>query len=279
MVINADTRISSLLKQHPEALDAIVSISPKFNALRNPVLRKIMAGRTSIAAAAKMGGCTVADFYNKLLPLGFEVENNPAEEASTSQTPKNAKPAFLQQLNQDALLTLDVRPVIEAGNDPLTRIQAKLKSLEPHQALLIINSFEPIPLIKLLNRQGFESFVENSDPALFHTYFYRPLPPSTPSTPSSPSSPSPNAPDFDTTLNLFKDRIDLIDVRALPMPLPMQTILQRLEQLKETHALFVLHKRIPVYLLPELAERHLNYLVREISDTEVHLLIYHAADE
>ena len=74
--INANTKIAFLIKQHPDALDAIVSLSPKFEKLRNPILRKLMAGRASIAMASKIGGCSVSDFFVKLKDLGFEVEKN-----------------------------------------------------------------------------------------------------------------------------------------------------------------------------------------------------------
>lgn len=56
MVINSDTKIAAILKQHPDALEAIISIDQKFGKLRNPLLRKLMAGRTSIAMASKIAG-------------------------------------------------------------------------------------------------------------------------------------------------------------------------------------------------------------------------------
>lgn len=58
------------------------------------------------------------------------------------------------------------------------------------------------------------------------------------------------------------------------MPMPMLTILELLENLPEDNALYVYHKRIPVFLLPELADRKLDYRIMEISEGEVHLLIF-----
>ena len=58
------------------------------------------------------------------------------------------------------------------------------------------------------------------------------------------------------------------------MPLPMHTILEALETLPADKALFVYHKRIPVFLLPELEERKFSYRIKEISNAEVHLVIY-----
>lgn len=72
--INANTKIAAILKQHPDALEAIISISPKFNKLRNPLLRKLMASRASISMASKIGGCSVNDFFEKLQPLGFVID-------------------------------------------------------------------------------------------------------------------------------------------------------------------------------------------------------------
>jgi hypothetical protein len=58
------------------------------------------------------------------------------------------------------------------------------------------------------------------------------------------------------------------------MPLPMHSILESLEKLPIEKALFVYHKRIPVFLLPELEEQGFSYRIKEINDAEVHLLIY-----
>jgi TusA-related sulfurtransferase len=58
------------------------------------------------------------------------------------------------------------------------------------------------------------------------------------------------------------------------MPMPMMTILEALEKLQDDQALFVYHKRIPVFLLPELSERKFDYRIKEISDGEIHLIIF-----
>jgi len=51
-------------------------------------------------------------------------------------------------------------------------------------------------------------------------------------------------------------------------------ILAALEKLPEDKALFVYHKRIPVFLLPELRERKFDYRIKETAPNEVHLLIF-----
>src|SRR5687768_15970314 len=170
MTINADTKISALLKQNPDALEAIVSISPKFIKLRNPLLRKLIAGRTSIAMASKIGGCNVNDFLNKLQPLGFEIDKSAVTNNGEEEKPI---PEFLKNIQQGKIVDLDVRPVIETGKDPLNIILQKVKALEQGAVLRIINSFEPTPLMHLLGKQGFQSYAEKIRDELVYTYFYK----------------------------------------------------------------------------------------------------------
>ena len=114
MIINAGTKIAAILKQNAAALDAIIAVNPRFEKLRNPILRKVMAGRTSLAMAAKVGGCTVEDFFMKLKPLGFETDTT----AVVAEEAKKPLPAFIDSLKKEQIVELDVRPVIAAGKDP-----------------------------------------------------------------------------------------------------------------------------------------------------------------
>ena len=265
MIINANTKISKILKQNPDALEAIISINPKFEKLRNPLLRKLMAARTSIGMASKIGGLSIEKFFEKLQPLGFEPDRNTWEEAH--EKPK--LPAFFNSLKPQQIVDLDVRPVIEAGKDPLSLIVEKVKSIPKGSALKIINSFEPTPLISLLKKQGFESFVDVIDDQLVATYFYKEG-----DAALQTDEPKNNSEGWDELLKHFEGRIQTVDVRHLEMPQPMMTILESIEKLPAGNALFVYHKRIPVFLLPELKERKFDYRIKEEAPNEVRLMIF-----
>ena len=266
MTINPNTKIAPILKQNPKALDAIVSISPKFEKLRNPILRKVMAGRTTLTAASRLGGCNVEDFFSKLEPLGFEIDRN----TKAVEEEKKPVPAFITSLKKEQLIELDVRPVIASGSDPLNIIMEKVKTVQPGQVLKIINTFEPTPLILMLEKKGFETYVDNVSDNLIETYFHKADQNILAESKTEQSSSN----DWDNVLQSFGDSIQKIDVRHLEMPQPMLTILDALDQLQAGTALFVYHKRIPVFLLPELAQRGLDYRIKEIKDGEVHLLIF-----
>lgn len=269
MVINEQTKISVLIKHHPDALEAIIALSPDFNKLRNPILRALMAGRTSIAMAAKVGGCKPEDFFAALQPLGFEIDSKTSMN-TTPETSSQSIPDFLKAITPEQLITFDVRSILAEGNDPLRAIQDKVKGLKQGEVLKIINTFEPVPLIKLLERQGYQAHVDNIEPALVETYFYKTTNEAAPTLEAGSTSTG----DWDQILQHFEGKLVEIDVRHLEMPKPMMTILETLETMPLENALYVHHKRIPVFLLTELKDRKFDFRIKEVAEGEVYLLIF-----
>ena len=72
----------------------------------------------------------------------------------------------------------------------------------------------------------------------------------------------------------YEGKLTEIDVRDLEMPMPMVTILEAIETLEEGHALYVHHKRLPQYLLPELKEREFDYKAQEVDEDNMKLIIF-----
>ena len=266
MIINANTKIASILKQNAAALNAIIGISQKFEKLRNPLLRKVMADRTSLAMASKLGGCSVEDFYRTLEPLGFKIDR----QTKLIDDEKEMTPGFVTLLKKEQLTELDVRAVIASGNDTLQMILEQTKQIRAGQVLKIINTFEPTPLILILKKKGFETYTDKINDEHFETYFHKTAESNSTEVKKAP----PVANDWDGMILKFSDRIQKIDVRHLEMPQPMLAILKALDDLPNATALYVYHKRIPVFLLPELAQKGFDYRIKEIMDGEVHLLIF-----
>lgn len=272
MRIDERTKIADLLKHHPDALETIVTLSPDFKKLRNPILRALMAKRTTIAMASKVGGCTPSDFFRVLEPLGFEVDLESRTIQFDDVPPEIPKPSYLQEIGPADLQEFDVREILAGGIDPLKAIQQKVKALKVGEVLVIINSFEPVPLIKLLEKQGFQSYVEFIDQDTIKTYFYKVD--NHPLTEEKDEIQPVLTGDWQELLTRFSDNLVEIDVRHLEMPMPMMTILEQLEKLPQEKALYVQHKRIPVFLLNELQDRGFEYRINEVGDGEVYLLIF-----
>ena len=162
-----------------------------------------------------------------------------------------------------------MRPIIDAGEDPLSLIVSKVKTVPKGGALKIINSFEPTPLISLLKKQGFESFTDILDDQVVETYFYK-----SNDSVAEINEEGSSERGWNELLQKFEGKMQTVDVRKLEMPQPMMTILQEIEKLPDDKALFVYHKRIPVFLLPELRERKFDYRIKEIAANEVRMLIF-----
>lgn len=281
MVINSDTKISQLLKEQPRALEAISRLAKPLQKLRNPLLRKMMASRTTIRQAAGIGGCSVEAFFQALRPLGFETDDNLRENLK-AHTP-GPKPDWLKTLPDRQIQTFDVRPMLAGGQDPLKEIMAAYKELSPATALLIINTFVPTPLLRLLENKGALTYSEQPEDRLTYSYFFKPSSNAIKATgqqvkvdPRDLISTVTQA-QFQEELSRFNPaNLQQADVRELEMPGPMQTILRYLEQLPEGHGLLVHHKRIPVYLLEDLqASGNFRVLILPVSDTQVKLLLTH----
>lgn len=272
MNISATTKISELIKANPASIDAIVSINKHFKKLRNPLLRKILASRVTIADASKIGGCTVNDFFNKLIPLGFSLAPDTSTITSKPISGRE-RPAFMENINSSNTITLDVRADLASGKDPFQRIMDTLASLSKNNILLIINTFEPVPLINVLKRKGFEYYTEELEGNIFHTYFKNTTDIRNDKIDKNLCTNSANG-EFAEMLNKYTGKMETIDVRHLEMPLPMVTILQKLNTLQPGHSLFVQHKKVPQFLLPELEENKFSWLIREDGPGDVKLLIF-----
>jgi hypothetical protein len=69
--------------------------------------------------------------------------------------------------------SLDVRPLIAQGIEPLPKIRAAIDALEPNEGLSVIAPFLPSPLIEKLGGEGFQSRVERRSGNSWVTHFWR----------------------------------------------------------------------------------------------------------
>lgn len=267
MIIDENTKISKIINENPASIDAIANLSSHFKKLHNPILRKVLASRVSVKDAAKIGGVSTNDFLKKLEGLGFKVEFR-SDEAEL-----NKITSIESELRDTDQISLDVRPIIASGADPFQKIMQAVNALNEGQTLSIINVFEPLPLISVMENKGFQSWTRQVAPDEYHTFFKKNLSGIT-EVNTEKNRDIDSADSFDLKVIGFGSNIKEIDVRDLEMPEPMVTILNAISTLPEAHALFVHHKKIPQFLLPELKNRGFDWLTREVSENYVHMLIY-----
>jgi uncharacterized protein (DUF2249 family) len=154
----------------------------------------------------------------------------------------------------DKVVTLDVRPDIERGVEPFSRIMRTVAGLNGGEDLLLIAPFEPVPLFAVLARQGFGHLSHPTPSGDWEVLFSRSpqrlgTREVTPTSFQSPASfnESKNPPDAPGTTDL--------DARGLEPPQPLVKILEALGTLPEGSILRARTDRRPLHLLPRLAER------------------------
>lgn len=266
MKITAKTKISQIIKYDKNVIDVIASINKHFRKLKNPILAKILATRVNVADAAKIGGVSTEEFLKKLQENGYEVEFNQEEKQVTQEEKTNA---VMEKKN---IVTLDVRPVLSEGVDPFDEIMKTIKRMKEEETLLIINTFEPIPLLNILQKRGYIYQTERPEPGIVHCYLQK----AGPVTPTDEVTEvkGNEIDDFGSIETRFKGKLTEIDVREMEMPMPMVATLEALEKLNEGEALYVHHKRLPQYLLPELENRGYKLVKKPIDENNLKLIIY-----
>ncbi len=169
------------------------------------------------------------------------------------------------QIDQSKVVEFDVRPIISGGKDPLKFILAKVKELNNDEILLLINSFEPIPLYTVLGRQGYGHKVEKEDD-VFKIYFYKD------STLASAEKEKETSNDSEINIADFENIIEL-DVRDLEPPEPMIKVLEAVSNLDNSTALLLHHHREPMMLYPKLEERGFRAFCTKINDDYFKIVI------
>lgn len=269
-MITKDLKISKLLDDYPGSLDILLKISPHFQKLQNKMLRKALAGRVTIEQAASIARVDLTQLLSELNSLTESNNNNriPAGQPEILQEKEadvKKKPEYLKSLAPGKIKSFDVRPILDSGKDPLKDIMQFIKELKSDEALLIINSFEPIPLYSMLGDKGFMHWTE-SEANSYNVYFYREK-----EGPVSVLTDQPrNSGDID--IYDFENIIDL-DVHDLPAPEPMIKILENLTRIEVNTVMRVFHHREPVLLYPKLEERGYMAACTKLGDENYQILI------
>jgi uncharacterized protein (DUF2249 family) len=145
-------------------------------------------------------------------------------------------------------ISLDVRPLLAAGQEPFSVIMETVSRVEPGGVLILDAPFDPAPLRRMLGSKGFTCDMEQLADRHFRVRFTREV--------AAVSAAVPAVSVDDTGAKIWRDSDGIhIDVRGLAAPNPMTAILRLIEQPDCGAVVVVHHEREPVFLFPELAQR------------------------
>lgn len=150
------------------------------------------------------------------------------------------------------IVELDVREILRRKEEPFQLIMQSVQQLEAHDVLELRATFEPVPLMRVLTKQGLRSTVNRNGEDDFTIQFYR---------------------DASDALSFWH-----LDNRGLEPPQPMVRSLGLLDGVDAyghgERGLEIWNERVPALLLPELEERGYRYEFQDEGEQTVVIRIY-----
>jgi hypothetical protein len=185
MIVTSNMTVKEALNINEHMLGAFVWLAPEFERLRNPALRKVMAGRVNVEQAARIGRIPLTEALYVLNLAAGEDETALTQELTAlnpecfncRESNPTLKPREILCLQDTDPLVhfVDVMPQAERAEDPQPAILRGLNALRSaEEVLLVRHPFDPIPLRDLLERRGYASWAEERRPHEWYIYFFRP---------------------------------------------------------------------------------------------------------
>lgn len=157
--ITLHTKVADLLDAYPQLEAKLFELSPIYAKLKNPVLRHTVAKVTSLQQAAGVAGISPAELIQELRKAaGLNIENTETSDAVVSED--SEVPHWFDK--QKIRATLDVVPIIDAGQSPMQEILKLSTQLEQGEILELITPFKPIPIIEKLKARGFSVWIQGN---------------------------------------------------------------------------------------------------------------------
>lgn len=152
--IDLQTKVGVLLEAYPQLENTLLTLSPSFAKLKNPIIRKTIGKIATLGQIAEVGNLDAAYLITELRKAigdNSDINNNPLSEDSTTEVP--------QWLDKTKLaITFDACSIIESGGSPMKSIIDNTNKLNQDEIMLLITPFKPTPIIELLQKKGFESW-------------------------------------------------------------------------------------------------------------------------
>lgn len=262
-LVRPEMKVAEVLERWPHLLQVLMEASPAFHRLKNPLLRRTMPRLVTVAQAARIGGLSPEALVERLnRALGVKgVYPSPAPVAQGESRLGTPPPSWLPA---PVGFQLDVRPILEGGGEPFPAIMAAAKEVEPGERLVLEVPFEPIPLYRVLAKQGFSAWCEQLGEEHYRAHFYRQGGGKEAEIPTSAAL---------TEADWQAYQAEVFIEENLEPPLPMMRVLEVLATLRPGEKLLVHHVRRPVHLLARLAEEGHAYALRDLGPGRVELLI------
>jgi hypothetical protein len=154
IIISPKTKVGELLDNFPELEAVLLDLSPAFEKLKNPVLRKTVARVATLQQIAIVGGLKVDDIVKRLRQATGQTE--PYETNVDSAGLPEEQPDWLSPAK--IVSSFDASHLINSGESPLSDILRQTNLLNPGEIFELTSPFIPAPVIEMLRSKGFKVY-------------------------------------------------------------------------------------------------------------------------
>ena len=159
MIISPKTKVGELLDTWPQLEPVLIEMSPAFEKLKNPVLRKTVARVASLQQIAVVGGLSLDTIINRLRK---EVGQEKAEE-------KSEKSVYLSEIapewfeEKNIVKRFDASPLINSGGSPMNEILHQVSVLSQNEIFELTTPFIPAPILDMLTSKNFRVWCKQNE--------------------------------------------------------------------------------------------------------------------
>ncbi len=165
--ITPQTMVSDMLENYPELEDKLIEISPIFQKLKNPLLRKTVAKVATLKQAATIGNVPIGDLINQLRAAAGLNSIDVKEDSQKKQIKPDWVNKEKVKIEYDAFIDL------ENGIHPVGKVTKELHDITGDELYLLSTPFVPAPLIQMVEEKGYEVYVDDLGNQMFETYIKR----------------------------------------------------------------------------------------------------------
>lgn len=153
--ITPETKVGVLLDAAPALEATLLAISPRFEALRNPVLRRTVARVATLAQAARIAEIPVPHLVNTLrLAVGQPALDGLDGSAATDDA--GPRPEWVA--SAAPVRAFVAEEIMARGGTPLSEVVAALRDLPAASVVTLDAPFRPAPLIDAVGKLGHETY-------------------------------------------------------------------------------------------------------------------------
>lgn len=159
VLITPKTKVGELLDQWPELEQVLVALSPAFEKLKHPVLRRTVGRVATLQQAAAIGQLPVDDLVRNLREA---VGQHGTEAGSEAHSYLVAAPP--EWFSESRVVRIyDASSLIQKGESPLAGVLSAAHQLQGDEILELQAPFEPVPLLDQLKEKGYLVFARQGD--------------------------------------------------------------------------------------------------------------------